>query len=93
MAVARRALHDFLAAFHDEAQFESRPVEGAWIPDEPAALRGLTAVDTGLVERAVSQLAPGPAPLDLDATIIAGQKRHAHPHDKSGRRYQPTAVP
>ncbi len=39
------ALHDFLRAFHDEAQFAGRPGAGvAWIPDENAALEALAAV-------------------------------------------------
>ena len=86
------ALHDFLAAFHDEAQLAQRPGEGAWIPEEPAALRALGAVNTELVHRAVGSGAAHRATLDLDATVIESHKREALPHYKGGRGYQPTAV-
>lgn len=87
------ALHDFLGAFHDEAQFAGRPAEGvAWIPEENAALGALAAVNTALVQRAVSQTPTRRATMDLDATIIESHKRDALPHYKGGRGYQPTAV-
>jgi len=87
------ALHDFLGAFHDEVQFRGRPGSGtAWIPEENAALEALAAVNTVLVQRAVSQTSPHSATLDLDATIIESHKRDALAHYKGGRGYQPTAV-
>ena len=86
------ALHDFLGAFHDEAQFKNRPGAGAWIPEENAALQALAAVNTVLVQRAVSQELPQHATLDLDATIIESHKRDTLPHYKGGRGYHPTAV-
>lgn len=87
------ALHDFLGAFHDEAQFAGRPTAGvAWIPDENAALGALAAVNTALVQRAVRRTPGRQATMDLDATIIESHKRGALPHYKGGRGYQPTAV-
>lgn len=87
------ALHDFLGAFHDEAQFAARPGAGvAWIPDESPALGALAAVNTALVHRAVSPTLARHATLDLDATIIESHKRDALAHYKGGRGYQPTAV-
>lgn len=86
------ALHDFLAAFHDETQMAQRPAEGAWIPDEPPALQALAAVNTALVQRAVADRPAGRATLDLDATLIESHKRDALPHYQGGRGYQPTAV-
>ena len=87
------ALHDFLGAFHDEAQFASRPAAGvAWIPEETGELEALAAVNTVLVRRAASQTPVRRATLDLDATIIESHKRDALVHYKGGRGYQPTAV-
>lgn len=86
------ALHDFLAAFHDEEQMGQRPASGAWIPPEPSPLRGLEAVNTDLVQRAVVAQPARRATLDLDATLIESHKREALGHFKGGRGYQPTAV-
>jgi hypothetical protein len=87
------ALHDFLGAFHDEAQVAGRPAAGmAWIPEETAALRALAAVNTALVQRAVRRTPGRQATMDLDAPIIESHKRDALPHYKGGRGYQPTAV-
>jgi hypothetical protein len=86
------ALHDFLAAFHDEAEMARRPAEGAWVPAENAALRALAAVNAELVQRAVGDTAARRGTLDLDATLIESHKRDALPHYKGGRGYQPTAV-
>lgn len=86
------ALHDFLATFHDEAQMVQRPPEGAWIPEEAPALRGLAEINTALVQRAVAGMPAAGATLDLDATLIESHKRDALPHYQGGRGYQPTAV-
>jgi len=86
------ALHDFLAAFHDEVRMAHRPPEGAWIPAENAALQALAAVNTALVHRAVATTVAPRATLDLDATLIESHKRDALPHYQGGRGYQPTAV-
>lgn len=85
-------LHDFLAAFHDEAQLVQRPADGAWIPEESPGLRALAEINRALVERAVVRLQATRATLDLDATLIESHKRDALPHYKGGRGYQPTAV-
>jgi hypothetical protein len=66
------ALHEFLAAFQDEAEMGSRPGEGAWIPEENAALRGLAEVNRELVHRFVSTRQASRATLDLDATLPLG---------------------
>jgi hypothetical protein len=86
------ALHDFLAACHDEAAWAQRPTDGAWIPAEPPALEALQAVNQHLVHRAVAARAPRRATLDLDATLIESHKREARPHYLGGRGYQPLAV-
>jgi hypothetical protein len=86
------ALHAFLASFHDDAQMRSRPVEGAWIPQETEPLRALAEVNRELVHRIVALIPASRATLDLDATVIESHKREARPHYKGGRGYQPTAV-
>jgi hypothetical protein len=86
------ALHDFLAAFHDEAEMARRPAEGAWVPAENEALRALAAVNVELVRRAVGDTAVRRGTLDLDATLIESHKRDALPHYQGGRGYQPTVV-
>lgn len=86
------ALHEFLAAFQDEAEMGSRPSEGAWIPEENEALQGLAEVNRELVHRFVGTRQAARATLDLDATLIESHKREARPHYKGGRGYQPTAV-
>ena len=86
------ALHEFLAAFHDEIQMGHRPAEGAWIPVETAALEGLAAVNRELVHRVAAVAMATHATLDLDATLIESHKREARAHYKGGRGYQPTAV-
>jgi DDE family transposase len=86
------ALHAFLSGFHDETEMESRPAEGAWIPEENAALRGLAEINRELVHRILSTATAPRATLDLDATVIESHKREARPHYKGGRGYQPTAV-
>jgi hypothetical protein len=89
------ALHAFLSGFHNEAEMESRPAEGAWIPEENAALRGLAEINRELIHRSLSTPTASTASratLDLDATVIESHKREARPHYKGGRGYQPTAV-
>lgn len=86
------ALHDFLAAFHDETEMARRPEAGAWIPAESQGLRALARVNTEFVHRAVHGGAARRATLDLDATVIESHKREALAHYKGGRGYQPTAV-
>jgi hypothetical protein len=86
------ALGTFLFSFHDGETMKRRPEEGAWIPDENAALVSLAHVQRDLVRRAVATRCPTRATLDLDATIIESHKRDAKAHYKGGRGYQPTAV-
>lgn len=86
------ALHDFLAAFHDDAHMVQRPADGAWIPAETPALRALADINTALVHRAVAAGPAARATLDHDATLIESHKRDALPHYQGGRGYQPTAV-
>ena len=86
------ALHDFLAAFHDERTLAARPPTGAWIPAESVALHGLAAINQALVQRVAAVLPSPRATLDLDATVIESHKRGALPHYQGGRGYQPVAV-
>jgi hypothetical protein len=90
--VSPDALHDFLAAFHDDDEMTQRPPAGAWIPAENAALQALSAVNTAVVHRAVAATQAARATLDLDATVIESHKRDALPHYHGRRGYQPTAV-
>lgn len=85
------ALHDFLAAFHDDAQLAQRPPEGAWIPAEGPRLQALAEVNRQLIHRAVGGPPGGPATIDVDATLIESHKREARPHYQGGRGYQPVA--
>ncbi len=86
------ALHDFLAAFHDDKELSRRPQQGAFIPKPNSALLALGRINGELVRRTVAAEAPCVATLDLDATIIESHKRDAKAHYKGGRGYQPTAV-
>lgn len=86
------ALHEFLAQFHDDLRWTGRPLEGAWIPEENAALQGLAQVNVDVVQRIVATSKASRATLDLDATVIESHKREARAHYKGGRGYQPTAV-
>jgi hypothetical protein len=85
-------LHDFLAAFHEEALLAQRPPAGAWVPAESPALQALAAINATVVARAATALPSVRATLDLDATVIESHQRDALPHYKGGRGYQPVAV-
>lgn len=87
----------FLQAFHDDARLAQAqaargPDQVAYIPAEPAALRGLAAVNEALVHRVAAQGRGTVATLDHDATLLESQKRAALPHYRGGRGYQPVAV-
>jgi hypothetical protein len=85
-------LHEFLDAFHDDAE-ASKSVQGAaYIPVANAALSGLRQVNRDLV-RAISSLHPSKvATLDIDATVQATTKREAHYCYQKTRAYQPLSA-
>ena len=85
-------LHDFLRAFHAEAELLRRPASGAFIPQESAALSALGRVNDEWIRRVVGPSAPTVATLDLDATVIESYKEEALPNYLGSTGYQPTLV-
>jgi hypothetical protein len=82
-------LRSFLNRFHDEAAVAARVEHTAYIPPDSAGLRGLAAVQLQLL-RSLQQRAPQThATLDVDATVIASDKRTALPVYEGGTGYQP----
>ncbi|MBI1799529.1 MAG: transposase, partial [Candidatus Eisenbacteria bacterium] len=86
---AAETLRTFLNRFHDPATVAERVAHTAFIPADSAGLRGLAAVQRQLL-RAVQERAPqSHATLDVDATVIASDKRTALPVYEGGTGYQP----
>ena len=91
------AVRDFLKRFQDEALEQSRPsraVQKSFIVPSSAPVKGLQAVQAGVVRRiaqlyAEQQTALRIATVDQDATIIESHKAAAQPHFEGGRGYQP----
>lgn len=91
------AARRFLYEFHDEelityARQQRAPGQVAYIPGEPAALRGLAQVNVQLLERVAAQGRSRKATLDHDATIQESHKRESLAHYKGGRGYQPSVI-
>lgn len=86
------AARRYLEEFHDPAQEVQREVGRAWIPTPGPQLLGLAQVNARLL--AFSQRArPRPtATLDIDATLIASDKREALYCYEKYRAYQPVSV-
>ena len=91
------AVRTFLDRFHDEtlaAQRPARAEQKSFILPSSDAVRGLQAVQAGLVGRVAKLYAAQGralriATVDQDATIIESHKRAALPHYAGGRGYQP----
>ena len=91
------AMRTFLDRFHDETLAAQRPARAAqksFILPSSDAVRGLQAVQAGLVGRvaklyAAQERALRIATIDQDATIIESHKRSALVHYEGGRGYQP----
>ena len=82
----------FLNAFHDADQERLRVAGHAFIPAPDQALKGLAAVNAGLVAYAQSISAERVATLDMDATLIETYKKDALKSYKGYRAYQPMNV-
>ena len=91
------AVRGFLERFHDEELEQSRPpraVQKSFIVPSRAPVKGLQAVQAGVVRRlaqlyAEQQTALRIATVDQDATIIESHKAAAQAHDEGGRGSQP----
>mgnify|MGYP001792025984 CR=1 FL=1 len=83
----------FLDRFHDEGALAERPVQGSFIPREPAGLEGLAELVRQSLRAYVSALSPGRhLTLDVDAHLVASAKREALPTYEGYRGYQPLLV-
>ena len=72
-----RAIHDWLARFHDAEAGQERIAGVAVVPEPAAGISALGAVNRKLVEFLVNSLGLKHVTLDLDATIIGSGKREA----------------
>jgi hypothetical protein len=89
---AAETLRTFLNRFHDAEAEQARVAHTAFIPADSAGLRGLSAVQRHLLQE-VQERAPQPrATLDVDASVIASEKRTALPVYEGGTGYQPLGV-
>jgi hypothetical protein len=85
-------LRSFLNRFHDERAVAARVEHTAYIPADSAGLQALAAVQVQLL-RSLQERAPQRhATLDVDATVIASDKRTALPVYEGGTGYQPLQV-
>ena len=83
----------WLDRFHDPALLAARPMQGSFLPEEPAPLAGLGAV----VRRTVAAYAAAVRPdravtLDADAHLVESAKATALPTYAGFRGYQPALV-
>lgn len=89
---AAQTVRDFLAQFHQE---ESAPLwqgDRSIVPVESAALAGLAKANAELVLDLQCRRPARTATLDVDATVIACDKRAAQRTFEGGRGYQPVLV-
>ncbi len=89
---AAETLRFFLNRFHDEGVVAVRVLHTAFIPEETAGLVGLGAVQRALLEAVQKRVPVQRATLDVDATVIASEKREALPVYEGGAGYQPLQV-
>ena len=89
---AAETLRAFLGRFHEEAGERARVAHTAYIPADSAGLRGLAAVQQQLLGAVQARLPQTHATLDVDATVIASDKRTALPVYEGGTGYQPLQV-
>lgn len=82
----------YLKHFHDAEQEELRPEQGSFIPAHNRRMRSLIAIH-GDIAKSVQQRSPQvQATLDVDATLVATNKREAQYCYKGGKAYQPLNV-
>jgi hypothetical protein len=86
------AVFRYLESFHDEQQEGGRPENGAWIPRAGEGLVGLRRINAGLLAFAQKHRPQTTATLDLDATLVASEKREARFCYQGFRGYQPLNV-
>jgi len=89
---AAETLRAFLGRFHEEAGERARVAHSAYIPADSAGLRGLAAVQRHLLGALQERAPQTHATLDVDATVIASDKRTALPVYEGGTGYQPLQV-
>jgi hypothetical protein len=88
---APSSIFRFLDVFHDPHQEELRKTSDikAFIPEPNDALRGLYAVNKGILARLQELQPQTKATLDMDGTIVATCKKNALPCYKGFLAYQP----
>ena len=89
---AAETLRAFLNRFHDAAAVAARAAHRAYIPADSAGLTGLAAVHEQLLRALQGRVQQTHATLDVDATVIASDKRTALPVYEGGTGYQPLQV-
>ena len=85
-------LRSFLNRFHDEEAVAERAPHTAFIPKDSAGLVGLGVVQRALLASVQRRVLQKRATLDVDATIVASEKREALPVYEGGTGYQPLQV-
>ncbi len=85
-------LRFFLNRFHDEEAVAVRVPHTAFIPEDSAGLVALGAVQRELLASVQGRAPQTRATLDVDATVIASEKREALPVYEGGTGYQPLQV-
>lgn len=89
---AAETLRAFLNRFHDERAVAARVAHTAFVPADSAGLQALGAVQTHLLRALQERAAERHATLDVDANVIASEKRTALPVYEGGTGYQPLGV-
>jgi len=92
MLPAAETLRTFLNRFHDERAVAARVEHTAFVPADSAGLQALGAVQTHLLRSLQARAAQRHATLDVDANVIASEKRTALPVYEGGTGYQPLGV-
>lgn len=90
---AAATARQWLDRFHDPAVLADRPVQGSFIPHEPAPLAGLHEVVRRTVGAYVAAVRPGAeVTLDVDAHLVESAKATALPTYAGYTGYQPLLV-
>jgi hypothetical protein len=89
---AANTMRDFLEEFHLEDLPLWRAGEKAAVPEESAPLRGLGEANRQLLRAIQKASPPRRATLDVDATIVASQKRTATTAYDGTQGYQPVVA-
>ena len=88
-AVCVETLRAFLGRFHEDAGERARGPHTAHIPADSAGLKGLDAVHEQLLRALPARVKQTHATLDVDATVIASDKRTALPLYEGSTGYPP----